>query len=132
MFITLGLDSENPVKINGVDVQPVKVLTQALKRIQMPEGYLEKEILMHMKGAKAGKPHEVKMDCIAQTLKGWEDATCNVDTGMPCSIMAQFVKNGIAAERGVFGPEAIIPPEPFFAELAKRQMRVYLNGEKIN
>ncbi len=133
MFITLGLDSENPVKINGVDVQPVKVLTQALKRIQMPEGYLEKENLwMHMKGAKAGKPHEVKMDCIAQTLKGWEDATCNVDTGMPCSIMAQFVKNGIAAERGVFGPEAIIPPEPFFAELAKRQMRVYLNGEKIN
>jgi saccharopine dehydrogenase-like NADP-dependent oxidoreductase len=133
MFISLGLDSEIPIKVDDAEVRPVKVLTQVLKRIQMPDGYLEKEDLwMHMLGTKNGKPHEIKMDCIAATLKGWEDATCNVDTGMPCSIMAQFVKNGVASERGVFGPEAIIPPKPFFAELAKRQMRVYLNGEKIN
>ena len=132
MFITLGLDSENPVKINGVDVRGQSSNTGIKKNTDAGGLFGKRKSWMHMKGAKAGKPHEVKMDCIAQTLKGWEDATCNVDTGMPCSIMAQFVKNGIAAERGVFGPEAIIPPEPFFAELAKRQMRVYLNGEKIN
>lgn len=133
MFIDLGLDSKKPVKVNDAEVKPVNVLTQVLKRIEMPKGYLEKEDLwMNMKGTKGGVAHEVKMDCVAQTLKGWEDATCNVDTGMPCAIMAQFVKNGVVTDRGVFGPEGIIPPQPFFEELARRKMRVYLNGEKIN
>jgi saccharopine dehydrogenase-like NADP-dependent oxidoreductase len=133
MFGELGLDSKVPVKVNGTEVKPVNVLTQVLKRIEMPEGYTEKEDLwMLMKGKKDGKAHQVKMDCITGTLKGWEDATCNIDTGMPCSIMAQFVKNGVIKDRGVFAPEFVIPPEPFFKELARRHMAVYLDGEKIN
>ncbi len=62
----------------------------------------------------------------------WEDATCNVDTGMPASIMAQMVKNNTILERGVFAPEFVIPHQPFFAELAKRKIYVYENGAKIN
>ncbi len=133
MFGDLGLDSNKPVVINGAEVKPVNVLTQVLKRIGMPEGYSEKEDLwMQMKGMKDGEAKEIKMDCIAGTMKGWEDATCNIDTGMPCSIMAQFVKTGVIKERGVFAPEFVVPPEPFFQELARRHMAVYMDGEKIN
>ena len=34
-------------------------------------------------------------------------------------------------DAGVFAPEAVIPEEPFFKELAKRRMFVYENGKKI-
>ena len=72
------------------------------------------------------------MECIVPTLKGWEDAGCNIDTGMPASIMAQMVKNNVITERGSFAPEAIIPHQIFFQELKKRKMNVYENGKIIN
>ena len=72
------------------------------------------------------------MECIATTLKGLEWATCNVDTGMPASIIAQMVKKDIITEKGSFSPEMVVPPQPFFKELAKRKMYVYENGKKIN
>ena len=72
------------------------------------------------------------MQCLVKTLKGWEDAGSNIDTGMPASIMAQMVKNKLITKKGCFAPEACVPPAPFFAELRKRQMFVYENGKKIN
>ena len=72
------------------------------------------------------------MECIVPTLKGWEDAGCNIDTGMPASIIAQMIKEKIINEPGSYAPEAVVPPEPFFAELRKRKMEIYENGKIIN
>ncbi len=72
------------------------------------------------------------MECLVPTLKGWEDAYTNIDTGMPISIMAQMIKNGIIKDKGSFSPEAVVPPEPYFKELRKRKMVVYENGKVIN
>ena len=72
------------------------------------------------------------MICTAGTIKGWEDATCNVDTGMPISIMAQMIKKGTIKEKGMCSPEFIVPNNEFFQELAKRKMYVYENGKRIN
>lgn len=35
-------------------------------------------------------------------------------------------------DKGVLPPEFVVPPEPFFAELAKRQIWVYENDRKLN
>ena len=72
------------------------------------------------------------MECVVPTIKGWEDAYTNIDTGMPISIMAQMVKKGIIEEKGSFSPEAVVPPQPYFKELRKRQMQVFENGKLIN
>ena len=114
-------------------IKPIEFLTEVLKRLPIPEGYTEKENLwLRIDGVKDGKKKKIVMECIVPTLKGWEDAGCNIDTGMPASIMAQMIKTGVIKERGSFAPEAIVPPQPFFKELRKRKMIVYENGKVIN
>ena len=39
---------------------------------------------------------------------------------------------GEIKEKGSFAPESVVPPEPFFKEIAKRKMTVFENGKKIN
>ena len=132
-LIDLGFSSYKEVKINGTKVAPAEYLTSILKRLKTPEGYKETEDLwVDIYGFKNKKKKRILMQCIVPTLKGWEDAGCNIDTGMPASIMAQMIKKGIIKDKGSFAPEAVVPPEPFFKELRKRQMRVFENGKVIN
>jgi saccharopine dehydrogenase-like NADP-dependent oxidoreductase len=132
-LIELGFGSRDPVKIKGVEIEPMEFLTEVLKRIKVADGYMETENLwVHIYGKKDGKKKEIKMECVIHTLKGWEEDYTNIDTGMPCSIMAQMIKKGLVKEAGVFAPEGVIPPEPFFKELRRRKMKVYENGKLIN
>jgi len=43
-------------------------------------------------------------------------------TGIPAAIGALMLAQGKITERGVFAPEGLIEPQPFFAELAKREV----------
>ncbi len=132
-FIELGLGSKEEVIINGIKVRPIDVLTETLKRLKIPEGYKEKEDLwVKIIGKKNRKNKITRMQCLVPTIDGWEDAGCNIDTGMPASIIAQMIKKEIIKERGSFAPESIVPPEPFFEELKKRKMVVFENGKRIN
>jgi len=132
-LINLGLCMEEHVVNNGKEMMFVDVIGDKLKELKMPPGYTEKEDLwMTMYGKKDGQDKKIEMVCSASTLKGWEDATCNVDTGMPISIMAQMIKKGIITERGSVAPENAVPTAHFFAELAKRKMIVYENRKRIN
>ncbi|MEK7114974.1 MAG: saccharopine dehydrogenase C-terminal domain-containing protein [Patescibacteria group bacterium] len=133
MFIDCGLASKKPIKIEGGEVLPINVLTQSLRTIEPPEGYTEKENLwVKVSGIRNGKPDQIHMECIVNTLPGWEDAGCNIDTGMPASIIAQMVKDGVITERGSFPPGPVVPSQLFFSELRKRKMDVYCNNELIN
>jgi len=132
-MIELGLGSWKKIDFRGIKIAPIEFLTEVLKDIKSPEGYKEKENLwVDIKGTKDCKKKTILMECIVPTLKGWEDAGCNIDTGMPASIIAQMIKKGIITQRGSFAPEAVVPPEPFFKELRKRKMIVMENGKIIN
>jgi len=72
------------------------------------------------------------VDCIIKTVRGWEDAGSNIDTGRTISIMSQMIKNGLIKEKGVFAPEAVVPHKLFIKELSKREMYVYFDNKKIN
>ena len=107
--------------------------TGRIKDLKFPKGYKEKENLwLRLYGKHNGKNKQILIECIVGTNKGWEDAGCNIDTGMPASIMAQMIKKEIITEYGSFAPEAIVLPAPFFKELKKRNMIIYENGKKIN
>ncbi len=132
-LIELGFGSRVPVNFRGTMVPPIEFLTEVLKRVKVPEGYKETENLwVHLYGKKNGKAKVTKMETVVHTLKGWEDAYTNIDTGMPASIIAQMIKKEIIKDRGAYSPEGTVPTEHFFKELRKRSMSVYENGELIN
>ncbi len=132
-FIDTGLGNREPVVVDDHEIKPIDILTQAVKKIATPEGYTEKENLwVHVWGEKNGKSKEILMECIVNTLPDWQDAGCNIDTGMPASIMAQMVKDGRITARGSYPPGPVVPTEEFFRELADRGMMVYQNGKVIN
>ena len=132
-FIDTGFGDWDPIDVDDKEVAPIDVLTQVLKKIPIPENYTEKENLwVHVWGMKDGKPQDILMECIVPTLPDWQDAGCNIDTGMPASIMAQMVKDGSITMRGSYPPGPVVPTQEFFKELRKRQMVVYQNGQVIN
>lgn len=132
-MIEWGFGNKEYIKVGHAEVKPVEALTEVLKSIKIPKGYTEKENLwVEIIGKHNGKPKEILMESIVSTIKGWEDAGCNIDTGMPASIIAQMIKKGVIKEKGSFAPEEIVPPELFFKEIAKRKMVVLENGRKIN
>ncbi len=132
-FIDTGFASYDEVVVDGKEVAPIQTLTQVLKTVPIPEGYTEKENLwVHVWGEKDGKPKDILMECIVNTLPDWQDAGCNIDTGMPASIMAQMVKDGRITARGSYPPGPVVPTEDFFRELRARSMDVYQDGVLIN
>ena len=133
-MIELGYGEKNPIDYCcGDKIKPIEFLTEVLKKLPIPKGYKEKENLwVEIKGKKNGKSKTVLMECIVPTLDGWEDAGCNIDTGMTASIMAQMIHTEQIKDRGGFAPEDIVPPAPFFKELAKREMIVFENNRRIN
>ena len=46
------------------------------------------------------------------------------DTAVPPSIVSQWQATGKIKDSGVFPPEAVVDPMPFFLEVGKRQIRV--------
>lgn len=131
-LLELGFLSKEEIEVNGTSIRPLDFTTEVLRRIPIPEGYTEKEdIWLKVFGTKNGKKKVEEMDCIAGTLPGWEFAGCNIDTGFPTSILAQMIARGDITECGLFAPEFVVPPEPFFAELAKRKIHVYDNGKRV-
>ena len=132
-LIELGFMKREDVSFNGVSMRPIDFTAEILRRIPVPEGYAEKEnLFVKIFGKKNGRNQTIEMDCVAGTLAGWEDATCNVDTGFPAAIAAEMIfKNEISA-KGFTVPEFAIEPEPFFHELGKRKIWIYEDGKKIN
>ncbi|MBI5794395.1 saccharopine dehydrogenase NADP-binding domain-containing protein [Candidatus Uhrbacteria bacterium] len=133
MLIGLGFSSSEPVKIGSVEVKPSEFLTQFLKRHKSPRGYREWENLwVEVTGRKDRKRKKIQMECLVNTMKGWESAGCNIDTGLPASIIAQMVKKHIIKKYGSFAPEAIIPEQRFFRALQRRKMVFYENGKRVH
>jgi len=132
-FIKLGMASKEKIQINGLDVIPLEFLTEILRKSEVPEGYKENEVLwVEVIGKKDNKIKKIYMECIVDTLPGWEDAGCNIDTGIPTSIIAQMVIKGQIKAWGSFSPEAVVPKEEFFKALKEKEMDVYMNGKIIN
>ncbi len=132
-LLETGFGSSLPVPIQGAQAKPIEVLSDVLRNLEKPKGYTEKENLwVEVKGTKEGKPTSVLMECIVPTLTGWEDAGCNIDTGMPASIMAQMVFDGTITARGSYEPGIVVPEKEFFKQLDQRGMRVYENGQLVH
>jgi lysine 6-dehydrogenase len=72
---------------------------------------------------------DVVLQCDAVTFphKRWNVGGGTVDTGVPPSIVAQWIASGKIKKRGVLPPELCLDPLPYFRELNLRDrgIRVY-------
>lgn len=131
-YIDSGLGKKEPQTIDNIMIRPIDFLTNILRNITQPVGYVETENLwVAIEGLKGNKRKQLLMECIVPTLPGWEEAGCNIDTGFPASIIGQMIVNGTITARGSFAPGPIVPYEPFFETLRRKQMRIYQNGAAV-
>lgn len=132
-LMDLGFNSGEEIEINKTRIKPLDFTIRVLKKLPIPRDYKEVENLwVNVAGCRNGKNVSIEMNCIVRTLKGWESAGSNVDTGRTISVISQMLCNGLIKEKGVHAPEGCVPQKTFFDELAKREMFVYENGRRVN
>lgn len=133
-IIELGLGAKELLIFEKTEIRPIDALSRILTRLPKPENYNEKENLwVEVSGKdKGGAIKITRMECIIVTLPDWNDSGCNVDTGLPASIIAQMILDGRITVRGSFAPDMAVPTEEFFKELKKKGMTVFQDGNAIN
>ena len=133
LLIGLGLGSKDKINVDGKEIKVLDFTREVLKIAEHPKNYKEIEnVWVNMKGTKQNKEKTTLMECITKTIKGFEFAGSNINTGMTISIMAQLLKKGLINATGVNAPEACVPCKEFFEELANRKIYIYQDGTKIN
>jgi lysine 6-dehydrogenase len=125
-FLNLGLAEETKIRIGRATISPRDVFASLLATHVPSTG--EDVVLLRVlsKGRSNGKPLHRNYLLIDNYDKKNNITAMMRTTGYPVSITAQMIENGTIQLRGVFCPEEIIPPEPFFTELKKRSIHIII------
>jgi lysine 6-dehydrogenase len=118
------LRDEKPIKINDIEIKPRDFLIQSLNKI-LPKN--EKDVVLlkvESNGEKNGKKVMLNYTMIDYYNSKQKLTAMMRTTGFPASIIAQMIEKKIINKNGVYCPEEIIPSEPFFNELAKREINI--------
>ena len=123
----VGLLSNDPIDVDGTMVVPKRLLTAVhLARHPWPDAekwafYVNVQVF----GSKDGTPVAMTYNLSHPPPSEWKMSATGRVTGIPASIGAQKVAAGeVKASAGVFAPEAVFEPQPFFEALAKRKITV--------
>jgi saccharopine dehydrogenase (NAD+, L-lysine-forming) len=129
----LGFASKEAITIDGASVNPLKTMVGVVNRyLERYDGKDDGELndcdvlRAVVQGEKDGIEKEIMVEAVIRTSTKWGFMAGALDTGVPPSIVAQMLYSGLITERGALSPEQCIPPIPYFKELEKRDMPVYL------
>jgi lysine 6-dehydrogenase len=130
-FLDLGFADETKLNVAGHAIAPRDVFISLLKKYVPTTG--EDVVLLKVLswGTKNGikRAREYLMIDYYDTKR---DITAMMrTTGYPVAITANMIENGTIQQRGVFCPEEIIPPLPFFAELKKRDITLLIRDGSV-
>jgi lysine 6-dehydrogenase len=130
-FLDLGLADETKMNFGGHTVVPRDVFASLLTKNIPTTGEDVVLLKVFSQGTKDGKKQSRQYLMI-----DYYDTKHNITammrtTGYPVAITAQMIENGTIQERGVFCPEEIIPPIPFFAELKKRDITLSISDRMV-
>lgn len=125
----VGLTSEVPIDVRGQKVRPSEMAMALIgllpepteeEKAQLPPPV--SEFLTFVVGEKGGKPARLSYHTAGPM---------GLLTGTPASIITQMIGAGSVKTPGVFAPEGIadLDPEVFYAELAKREIKVTIKEE---
>jgi saccharopine dehydrogenase (NAD+, L-lysine-forming) len=122
LLADLGFAGAEPVDVRGTPVRPRDLLVTLLADYIPPlDAFVQepadptrwtKEIVTEVKGTQNGQELLYRLGTLT--------AVGSLPTGVAPSITAQWLAAGRVPGPGVFPPEAVIAPQPFFEELARR------------
>jgi saccharopine dehydrogenase-like NADP-dependent oxidoreductase len=125
----LGFGSTEPINVGSFSASPKDFITAMyLKSVEASREAVQSVedfdyFRIDVDGSKDGKDARV-----TYYVKTWNDLKKGLpsarDTSVPPSIVADWLVKGKIDMRGTLPPEACIDPEPFFRELAKRNILV--------
>ena len=121
-LVRLGLASRDEVVMDGRKVRPYDVTATAIDNLPKPK---EPEMDVDIQrcvviGEKDGNPMTLRYDAVTWPHKRWNVGGGVVDTGVPPSIVAQWLLKGKVKVRGTVPPEVALDPLPYFEELSER------------
>jgi len=139
LFADLGFVNTEPVEVKGVPVRPrdlfVKLMAPFTPPLEAfaaePAGSTDsgpggtagtgwkKEIVTEVTGTQNGERVTYRLGTLT--------AVGARPTGVAPAITAHWLAAGRILQAGVFPPEAVIEPEPFFAELARRDIHTQVS-----
>lgn len=127
-FIAAGLTSAEPVPVDGHDVVPRELLAAVLARQEgaPPDPDAIEYFRVIVSGTRGGASATIQAEVRVAERPEWGVPGGSYVTGVPPSIAAQLLCRGERLQNGVAGPEAMLPVEPFFAELARRGLELTL------
>jgi len=133
----MGFGSDQPLNVKGAKVAPIDFIAALIRKNNMvgypetvtPDYYDADKIIAT--GKKDGKDTTIIMDAIFPSNKKWKTSGQANPVGISGSITAQMILKGKIKKRGVFVTgETGIKPEPFFNELAKRNVKFYMASKE--
>jgi saccharopine dehydrogenase-like NADP-dependent oxidoreductase len=142
LLTALGLADTSPVELPSGTVVPRELLVHCITKTSTapgPEAAPDdaEAIWVRVRGRRAGPSGDPALaprdpaverlaECVVRPHPAWGAGAGQLDTGVPPSIVAQFLATKVIDRPGVLPPEDAVPPEPFLAELAARNMEVTL------
>jgi saccharopine dehydrogenase (NAD+, L-lysine-forming) len=132
----LNLDTWRKVKVDGVDVSPVRVACANLPKPASLGSNIEGVSCVGTEviGTKDGKRVEYfiyTMDDHRETFDLHGYSLTVVQTGIPPALAARLLVEGEIKERGVMMPEAL-HPDPLMNNFSKEGLRIYIEKTEVS
>ncbi len=131
----LNLDTWKKVKVDGVEVAPIRVATANLpKPAQLGatvDGY--SCVGTEVRGTKERKRVEYfiyTMDSHRDAYEKWGYSLTVLQTGIPPALAARLLVTGKLKERGVMMPEAL-DPEPFMENFTREGLSIFVEKREV-
>ncbi len=115
----MGLTRKEPIKMNDMEISPREFLV----RCAPPPDVTVRDaagVVVEVSGEKTKYTYSL----VYKYHEEYGVSALAYLTGVPMSIAAQMLAKGEVSEKGVIPAETAVKPEPFFAELMKRKIKI--------
>lgn len=129
-LVELGLASTEPMEVAGMELRPRDLLLKLLEQLPQPEretppqGY--KAVVTEITGRIADSAVTLTAETVGGPRPGNAVSAGRRLVAGPAAIVGKWLAEGRLSRPGVWAPEQVIEPEPFFAELAQRGFETQL------
>ncbi len=134
-LLDYGFYDTHPIKIKDLEISPKELVRKAF--LQMPEATVREELYgfginVDVIGKVSRKRVKRTYWSTHPSMSEWGVPYAYANNiGLPLGVCAQLIAEG-KVKPGVNAPEAMIEPEGFFAELAKRKIMVHYQEEILS
>ena len=121
----LGLLSEEPIRVGGMEVEPRKVFLACVEpHLTHPEEPDLVALRVVVEGKRDGRPTRLTWNVLDHQDPATGISAMERTTGFTLAITGLFLGRGVIAERGVAPSYRLIPYEPYVEELASRRIKI--------